>query len=347
METIGWIQIIAFVAALVALVIEVKSEKTPQDEPRRSVLRLLSAVAICCGIAVTVFSQFKSRAEARQREVVLQQQLEAQQKQLSLSAELQESQKQGLKKADDLAQSQTQLIEAQADQLQLATGLQSLESLGIRKITNLGLNRHLTALEISYKPSAAQWRRITTIYNTQRPNVPREASYYHAPIIARRLADGWNINFAWTKVVENGVEKGWKKFPSLAANPHENKPFADMLQEACLPLLIKWGDGTETDIDPWTDDYPSVVVISPSLIVLTLRPPALDVYLLALRAKPTLSLRTRYDFPEQLRLRSLDASVKFDEIIDANWQTDGSDAPPDRVKPYISKRHRLRVRFSY
>jgi len=349
METIGWIQVVPFFVALVTLFIEPRSDTKPEDKRRRKALRLLSAIAICCGITVVVYGQFKSRAEGRQREAGLKQQLEGQQKQISLSAELAETQKQGLKKADDLAQSQKQLIAAQADQLELATGLQSLQTLGLRKITNLGLNRHLSALEISYCLSPAQWEKIATVYDTQRPITRGERSYYRAPFIARRVADGWAINFAWTEVIENGVVKGWKQFSPITANQHENQAFAEMLREACLPLLIKWGGGTESDIEPWTDHYPSIVTISPSLIVLTVRPPDLDVYLVALRANPTLSLRTRSDHPPQLRPRSLDASVKFDEIIDEQWQpdkSDNTDNPANRLKPLFSNRHQLRVRFT-
>ena len=349
METIGWIQIIALVATLVALLIEARADKTTEDEPRRKVLRILSAFAICCGIAVVVISEFKSHAEARQREDGLQKQLEAQQKLFSLSADLQQAQKDGLKKADDLKRSQKQVIDTQVEQLKQATTIQKLESRGIHQITNLGLDRYLSALEVSYKPSADQWKKIatvSTVYDSQRPLERSELLLYlPEPVIAQRVADGWSINAVWTKVIENGVEKGQKRFPRIAANQHENKPFADMIQKACLPFLINWGDGTETDIDPWNEDYPSVVTISPSRIALTIHPPALAVYLAALRANPTLSLRGRSDSPQQVRLRSLDASVRFDEVIKTNWLRDES-ADPHNIKPYISNRHRLHVRFT-
>lgn len=343
MDGFGWIQLTPLIIALAGIFFETKYDRNTQEDARKQVFRSMSAIAIAAGIAGIIYGRFESHRERMRGETVLRQQLEAQRKQIELSEGIRASQQQTIAKADRLAEKQEEVIEGQQAQREISAQLRTQQGKSIRDITRLSLDRYLSGLEISYRPSSTQWNTIDRIYRGLKPNTG-ESSYYDAPIIAERTADGWSIIFGWANIIEDNKFRGMKMFLPVFASDKDDKGFASIVREACIPLLIRWSDGSETDIEPWTKRYPSIVSISRDRIAFILRPPLLNLYLGAFRDNPSLTLRTRMDYPRELKFRSLDGNVKFDEIVQLHWKRDDSTEPADRVKPFTDS-VRLHPRF--
>ena len=338
MDAIGLLQIIPLIGAVVGLLFD-----RAEDDTRKRVVRWLSICAIGFSMAAMLYGRREFSKERFNREEVMRQQLAHQRQQIESLKKIQSSQEQNLAKADQLAETQDKVIEGQDRQLGLSAVLGIQQSETIQEITRLSLDRYLSALEISYKPSSARWAKITSIYRTLKPGTG-DPSYYDALITAERTGDGWAVVFGWARIIEDNKDKGVKKFPTIFASDKDTKGFARLFQEAIIPLSIRWADDTETDIEPLTKQFPPVISISRESIVLTLRPPFLNLYLGDFRRDPSIVLRTRADYPRELRFRCVDGNVKCDEIIRLKWEPDNSAEPPHRLKP-LTDRVRLHPRF--
>jgi len=333
MDPIIWLQVIPLILACGTMLFEGIFDKNTDEDSRKKVLRFASIIALLCTLVAILYGQRKSAEEKLQNEAKYQQTLAVQNKQLEESQRIRSRQDAQIADAHEIKESQQQTIEGQKTELRQSAELRNAQSQGIEQMIRLGLDRYMSGLEISYKPSTAQWNAITRIYRTLKPS-QKETSYYDAPMIAERVTDGWSVIFGWTKIIEGNKDMGWKMFPPAFASDKEEKGFASLIKEASIPLLIKWSDGTVTDIEPWTNRYPTVITISHDAITFTLRPPLLNLYLGALKQNATINIRTRANYPPELRFKSLDGNVKCDQTIQLHWKKDDSNEPSDRVKPF-------------
>jgi hypothetical protein len=337
MDLIGWLQIFPLISTIGILVFEGLFDKNTDEDSRKRTVRWVSSLAIVFSLAAIMIGRKQSYDEQVRREAVFNQALENQKKQLlEASGKIQSSQQHQIAQAEELKETQKQVIQGQQKQLDQSTELRSMQGRGIEEMTRLGLDRYMSGLEISYKPSSNQWSNIAKSYRTLKPS-PRESSYYDAPIIAERMTDGWSVIFGWTKIIEGNKDMGWKMFPPVFVSDKDEKGFATLIKEACIPLLIKWSDGSVTDIEPWTKKYPTVITISREGIAFILRPPILNLYLWALRQDRNITVRTRGDYPPEIKFKSLDGNVKWDQTVTLQWKKDDSNDPSDRVKPFYEK----------
>jgi len=346
MDTIGWFQLIPLIAAAGLSLSEFRYDKDDEESARRRVVRVVSLVVLLVAMAGIVIGRIQSRREQSAREAVLQQQLEHERELLQISHRLEESQNENLKsqketlnKAGELADSQTAMIDLQSKGLDLSKVLKAEQLQGNEQITRLSKDRYLSGIEISYKPSAAQWERIVNLYRKIEPG-DGEKSYYDTPIIAERLGDRWKVDFEPVDLKE-----GQKWFPYVYTNEKEHQAFESVIREACIGLLVKWGDVSQIDIEPMRSDYPAVVTISKNAIAMTLRPPNMALYLGDLRDEAIVVLRGRKEAPTEIRFKSLDASVIFDETLKPVWTKQMSHIPRERVKPYVSTPQKIHVIF--
>ena len=336
MELIGWLQIIPLILTCGTLVFEGIFDKNTYEDSRKRVLRLFAIGAVGFSVLAILYGQKRSAEEKIRSDAKYQQTLAIQNKQLEESQKIRSRQDDQIAEAKELKESQQQTIEGQKTQLRQSVELRSAQSRGIEEMTRLSLDRYMSGLEVSYKPSSTHWNAIRRIYRTLRPS-QKETSYYDAPIVAERVADGWSVIFGWAEIIEGTKDMGSKMFPPVFASDKEEKGFASLIREACIPLLIKWSDGTVTDIEPWTNKYPTVITISQDAITFKLRPPVLNLYLGSLRQNAQISLRTRVNYPTELRFKSLDRMVECDQTIQTHWKKDDSNEPSDRVKPFTER----------
>ena len=336
MDFIVWLQIIPLILASGAMLFEGIFDKNTEEDSRKKVRRIFSIIALGCTLVFILIGQRRAAEEKIRNDDQQQQTLAVINKQLEESQQIRSHQVDQIAQGKQLQDSQQQTIEGQKIQVRQSAELRAAQSQGIEEMTRLSLDRYMSGLEISYKPATAQWNAITRIYRTLKPS-QKETSYYDAPIIAERVTDGWSVIFGWAKIIEGNKDMGWKMFPPAFASDKEEKGFASLIKEACIPLLIKWSDGTVTDIEPWTNRYPTVITISHDAITFTLRPPVLNLYLGALRQNAQINLRTRASYLSELRFKSLDVNVKCDQTIQLHWKKDDSNEPSDRVKPFTDQ----------
>jgi hypothetical protein len=333
MDVLGWFQVIPLIGAFGGVLFELMHDRSSEQDSKKTAIRILTLAAIGAAIVGAIYGRQQARRDQIRSEENLTQQRENQKKQLEMSQKIQSSQEQQIAKADKIAEEQQKVIEGQDAELGLSAELRNVQSKSIQQITRFSLDRNLSGLEISYKPSADQWKQIARIYHGLRPR-EKEPSYYDAPIIAERTVDGWSVIFGWAEVIEGKKDMGQKMFLPVFASDKDDKGFASLIKEACIPLLIKWSDGTETDIEPWNRHYPPVITISHDVIAFTLRPPFLNLYLEALREDPKIILRTRANYLKELKFRCLDGNAKCNETIQLHWKRDDSTEPQDKVKPF-------------
>jgi hypothetical protein len=206
------------------------------------------------------------------------------------------------------------------------------------QLNKLSLDRDLSEVEISFKPSAEQWSKIAEAYQKIKSPVP-DMPYIDAPLVAERIGDHWKIDFEPVK-----RPTGTILFAPVFTNQSEYKGFEDVIREASIGLLITWGDVVETDLESWRGDYPSAIKVSQDSIVLILRPPLLRLSLSVLYDNPAIILRGRNP-PNILRFRSLDPGVMFDQTISLDWKRSPGLSYKENAKPYVSGPHPLRITF--
>jgi len=213
-----------------------------------------------------------------------------------------------------------------------------------QQLTKIGLDRDLSGIEISFKPTVEHWSRIAKMYSKIESPVPG-IPYSAATMKAESSEGHWKIDFDPVSRPEATI-----RFPQVLPNQPNAKAFEDVIHEASIALWIKWGADLETELEPLRYQYPSAISISQDRIALTLRPPETRVNLNYLRANPTMILRGRND-ASSLRFRSLDLAVTLDQTIDMQWRKE--DIVPEndvdtyirRIKPYVSGPHRLQITF--
>jgi hypothetical protein len=211
-------------------------------------------------------------------------------------------------------------------------------------LIKMSLDRDLSGIEISFKPSAEQWSRIAKIYNKIESPVPG-IPYSAAAMKAERNGDHWKIDFDPVSRPEGTI-----RFPQVLPDQSNAKQFEDVIHEGSIALWIKWGTDLETELEPLRNQYASAISISQDTIAFILRPPELRLNLNYLKANPTLILRSRNE-TSSLRFRSLDLGIALDQTIDLKWRKEESPTGSDgsiyiqRTKPYVSGPHRLQITF--
>lgn len=249
-----------------------------------------------------------------------------------------------ISQAKKLEQSQNKLIESQEREGELSARLLSSQTRGLHQLNRIGMDRMLAGLEISYKPTPQEWKRIVDLYRTLVPT-NGEPSYYDSPIIATRAGAYWRIDFA-----EVSSEAGRKWFPPVFTDDVRHRAFEQVIQRASLPLWITWGTGTQTFLEPMRGDYPSEIRLSPEIFSFTLRPPLLELNLDSLHANSVITIRSRRRWSE-LTFHSLDPAVKLDQTLHLEWnkastpQDMNSIAIKERLHPLTSGPHRLKIEF--
>lgn len=217
-----------------------------------------------------------------------------------------------------------------------------------QSLFSMRVDRDLSGIEISFKPSADQWLRIAELTSKIESPGGAEFPYSAAIMKAERRGDHWKIDFGLVT-----GEKGTIRPSPVLSNQPEGKAFEEVIRAASIPLWIKWGDGSETELEPLRYDYPSAITVSQDTIALTFLPPLIRLNLNSLNANPTILLRSRnkpFSLPKSFRFRSLDSVIALDQTIDLDWKaeernSDDGDIYIKRTKPYISGPHRLQVSF--
>lgn len=217
-----------------------------------------------------------------------------------------------------------------------------------QSLFSMRVDRDLSGIEISFKPSTQQWSRIAELYSKIKSPAGEEFPYSAATMKAERSGDRWKIDFGPVERKEGTI-----RFPQVLSDQENTKAFEDVIHEASIALWIKWGAGSETEIEPWRHEYASAIMVSQDIIALTLVPPLIKLNLNSLNGNPTLILRSRDErssLPRSLRFRSLDSVIALDQTIDLDWKkeerhSDDGDTYIKRTKPYISGPHRLQITF--
>ena len=321
-------------SAIIGIFVEAYFDKGSTDSKKKWVTRGISVAALVFGMLVV----FYARRESAHNDLVLQQQIERQKEQLSLSKDMQLSQKDQISQSKELAHLQQQVIESQKQQILLSGQLLDAQGRGIQQLNLLSLDRAFSGIEISYKPTTDEWSRVARIYQ-KIPPPDEEASYHESPIVADRVGVYWKVDFEPVS-----VEGGTKWFAPVSTEEPNNKGFEQIIREGTMPLMITWGTGLETKLEPWRSDYPSGISLSPKLFAIRLRPPLLEINLASLQANSTIMLRSRTR-PSDLTFHSLDPGVILNQTVHLKWREEVSHRFRDSLFPYVSGPHRLDLTF--
>ena len=343
------------IVAIVVLFVETlfsKDASGPSQDPaeerkkeRERKGKWLIRVVTIIGLLVACGAVLWDRAQNQEKERKSQEESRAQQAALAAyQSKSEENQKEAIAQAKELKQAQADLIASQKQSLELSATLLDVQNRGLHQLTRIGLDRMLTGIEISYKPTAQEWKGIVDLYRTLVPT-NGEKSYYDSPIIATRAGAFWRIDFA-----EISMKEGRKWFPPVFTDDVRNRGFEQILQRASLPLWITWGTGAQTFLEPARGDYPTEIRLSPELFSFTLRPPLLELNLDSLHANSVITLRSRRRWSE-LTFHSLDPAVKLDQTLQLKWdrakmsQDVNAISIKERLHSLTSGPHRLRMNF--
>lgn len=197
-------------------------------------------------------------------------------------------------------------------------------------------NRIISEVEISFKPTPEHRLRIVEAYNNTK-RLYTTIPYADVPMIAERAGDYWKVRFE--SIVRPEAQY---QFEAVDTSKPTGRGFESVIRQATINLRIQWGDSVTTVIRPiGGDGYPPVVAVSQDRIAYTLRPP---LNLSVLREKPTIMMRGE-NYPNSIRIRSLDPTVVFDETFDLNWTQQDDKSIEARMMPYISGPHHLKIKF--
>jgi hypothetical protein len=328
-------------------------EKALSERRNRRVARTFGVVALLFSLFPLSISYFKDREkdiENEQRSNDQKAKLDDLLKQIDQQKkELLGETKKVEKTQTDLHTAQAELSDAQKESLKLSSTLLDVQNRGLHQLDRLSLDRTLAGIEISYTPTADEWKDVMTIYQQLVPNIEKETSYYGAPIIATRSGSYWLIDF-------DGVSTGPagdKWFPAVTTEDPKNKDFEKIIRMASLPLHITWEIGVETMLEPWRDNYPSVLKLSPKRFVFILRPPLLLLDLGSLHQNSNITLRSRPPWNHirrELTFRSLDPKVKLEQTLQLEWTKSKPSEKRQTMYPtglyrYASGPHKLNMRF--
>jgi hypothetical protein len=279
-------------------------------------------------------------AAAKAQEEAQKKLAEAQNKQLELQNKQNES-------SEKLNESSQKLIHSQLGAIEL--------------LDRLTLNHDLSGIEISFTPSQERWEKIAIAYRKTTAPPEQDVSYVDAAMMAERDGEHWRIVFkpieVKTKIVKGNKEGGSKSVPKLSTADKNNRAFEDVLREAALGLRIAWGNGTETALEPWSEDYPSAIYVSRNRIALVIRSPLVLWNLNELKDdlknnhKPTVTFYGR-DFPialpESFTIQSLDPAVLLDQTIQLNWKFRGKSTEHEqKMNRQSSGPHELDIAFKF
>lgn len=227
----------------------------------------------------------------------------------------------------------------------LASSINDVET----TIDRLNRERDLLGVEVSFTPSPKQWDNILRAYQKMKsPASPEHSFPYSAStMIAVRRNGYWDIDFSPIEAREGSV-----RFGPVSTDQPEGVAFGGVIKEAIINLLLTWGDGPVTEIAP-RGNYPSSITVSQKTITYTFRPPQLSLNVNYLKEHPTLLLQgASYPpnegskgYPVDVRVRSLDHSAIFDQIINLSW-TEGNDkSHAGKMMPYVSGPYHLNITF--
>lgn len=323
-------------------------EKAVTERRNRRIARGFTFALLFITLLTLGYAHTKSKEKDRKSEDELKEQKAAV---AALSVQIDATQKEVIaqqqeviSQAKKLEQSQAELIQSQQREVELSSRLLNTQTRGLHQLNRIGLDRMLSGLEISYKPTAQEWKGIVDLYKTLVPT-NGEKSYYESPIIATRAGAYWRIDFA-----EISMTEGRKWFSPVFTDDVKNRGFEQILQRASLPLWITWGTGAQTFLEPMRGDYPSEIRLSPEIFIFTLRPPLLELNLDSLHENSIITLRSRRRWSE-LTFHSLDPAVKLDQTLHLKW--DRANLPKDinailikeRLHGLTSGPHRLQMSF--
>jgi len=342
--------LIVTICGIVSILVEARFDKDP-NQPKKNwkwITRGLSIATFVIGGTMLVIAYQKGVQKDLEARQELERQQERHNKQLAASQQIQDSQKEQILQAKSLAQTQADLNAAQKRALELSSTLLNAQGRGLQQLKLLSLDRTFSGIEISYKPTAQEWKRIVQIYRTI-PAPPGEVSYLESPIIATKAGAFWRIDFEPVSLKE-----GLKWFPPVSTEDKTNIGFELILRTASIPLSISWGNGAETFLEPQRRDYPYEIRLSPELFAFRLRPPQLELNLASLHTNPVIILRSSQRFRE-LTFHSLDQGVKLDQILHPDWKdgypnttekTNPKKMMEERVHRYVSGSHHLNLSFN-
>ena len=341
------LQLIVTILGISSLVAEMKDDPNQPTKRWKKVRRVCGIIALLFGGAILIIGNQNAAQKGLEARQELEHQIERHKEQLLLSKQIQDAQKEQISQADQLAQRQKEVIDDQKRALELSAMLLNTQNRGLHQLSRIGLDRMLTGIEVSYKPTAQEWKAIVDLY---RKIVPTngESSYYDSPIIATRAGAYWRIDFE-----EISLKEGRKWFSPVFTDDSRNRGFEEIIQRASLPLWIKWGTGAQTFLEPMRGDFPSGIRLSPDMFSFTLRPPLLELNLDSLHANSLITLRSRKRLPE-LTFHSLDPAVKLEQTLQLGWTRSTPNTPQginsisikERLHPYVSGPHRLKLSFT-
>lgn len=248
--------------------------------------------------------------------------------------------------AKDQAEAQKKELELQNEQNEISRRLIEAQQGEIQLLNRLNLNHNLSGIELSFTPSRERWNRIALAYLGTKSPPQQGVSYIDAPMTAERDGDHWRLAFG-----PIDMKEGNKKLDRLSTAEAANKAFEDVINEASLGLRIEWGNGTNTTLEPWSQDYPSAIYVSHDRISLTLHPPLVSWNLNELKDNATVKFYGR-DFPIELppsfRIRSLDPAVAFNQTIQLDWKFRGKSRDYEQqMNRQSSGPHKLNIVFKF
>jgi len=365
-----WIsQVLIVIGGITGLLSE--AYKTDPSTGKRSLTRVgwVTVTTLLLGFLLFVSTDIKERRENAERDVAQKQQISSlqeivkgqneqislskgivasQQEQLSISKQLDESQQQQLLLSKGLTEAQKKqlslsgsLVESQRKQLTISGSLIEEQKRQIQQLDKISLDRDLTGVEVSFKPSTEHWRKIEAAY--EKITLKSSLDFSYTPyfrlstMTAEKFGDHWRISF--TPVVR---PLGTLLIPSVVTNRPDGQAFEDVLRAALIYLSINWGDGLEAQLSAGRN-YPTYISVSRRAIIFTLHPPDIRLSLSVLNDNPRITFKG-WNYPSSIRVRSLDRGVAFDQTIDANWKED-NDMNWEEVLPSVSGPHQLKIIF--
>lgn len=204
----------------------------------------------------------------------------------------------------------------------------------------LSKDRNLLGVEVSFKPSSEHWSRIAQACDAIPDPVPG-FRYSSSTITAERVGEYWSLNFA--EIIR---KEGTVRSRRDSTSRPSGKPFEEVIQNALIELLITWRGEIMTEVSP-RGDYPSQVRVSQKEVAYIFRPPLLSLNLSKLKAMPTIAFRGgREERPSQIRVRSLDDTVTFDQTLSLLWEEKYGDRHIERMMPYAAGPYTLQINFS-
>jgi len=218
--------------------------------------------------------------------------------------------------------------------------LKNQNDLMVKNMEALIKDRNLLGVEVSFKPSSEHWSRIAHACDAIPDPVPG-FRYSATTITAERVGEHWSLDFA--EIIR---KEGTVRPQRDSTSRPSGKPFEEVIQNALIELLITWRTEVITEVSP-RGDYPSEVRVSQEEIAYIFRPPLLSLNLSKLKAAPTIAFRGgREDRPSQIRVRSLDDSVTFDQTMNLLWEEKYGDRHIERMMPYAAGPYTLQINFS-